>query len=458
MGEIIAPHSPTHERLVLGAILVGANGFELLLDCLHEKDFYPSQSAHARIFRTMCALRERGQTIDHLSVYDVMQADGTLEAIGGIAYLAGLADGLPRVAPLRQWAYTLREYSRRREIIARAELLRERALDLTSTTSEILDSAIGELGQVAVEDKQQSDDGISPFDADITLLSELRDEQQPKIYTGIRELDSMLGGFQAGELWIAAAATGVGKSLFVQQVRRLACARGFHSVVANAEMSAVHLQRRELARAAEVPQGKMRVAESITPEEFRRLVNASANDCKTCRLLCGELDIPRIRSYARFRKQQSALSLLIIDYDELVTVDGETENDQARILAREAKAIGMANQVPVILVSQLRKALAGEDLKRPTLQSIYGSGAKTKHATGVLLIDRPWVRELDGDETDATLFVLKNRDGRLGRIPCRFDIHRLEFFDGQGSRTTRLPSDPSLFRNPAVPREVENES
>lgn len=463
MGQVITaaalPSSQTHERWLLGAILCGAAGFETLLDFLREGDFYPSGNAHSKIFKTMCVLRDRGQVIDHLSVYDATRADGSLDAIGGIGYLAELADGIPRIAPLQQWARTLREHTRRREIIVAADLLRERANDPSVTTGELLDGAIEHFGDMAIEDKDKADDGISPFDADVALLTELRDDQRPRIFTGIQELDTMLGGFLPGELWIFAAATGIGKTLLAQQTRRRACARGYHTLFCSGEMSSTHLQRRELARAADVPQGKMRVPENITPDEFRRLVDASSRDCKVCRLLTGELTIPRIRSYARWRKTQGGLSLLIIDYDELVTVEGETENDQARILARAAKAIGMELDCPVILVSQLRKSLAGEDMKRPTLQSIYGSGAKTKHGTGVLLIDRPWVRDLEGDETDAQLFVLKNRDGRLGRIPCVFDVRTLEFSDGEkrmpvGKRNP--PMDPSLFRNPAEPREAED--
>ena len=117
----------------------------------------------------------------------------------------------------------------------------------------------------------------------------------------------------------------------------------------------------------------------------------------------------------------------------------------------------MELECPVILVSQLRKTPAGDDMKRPTLQSIYGSGAKTKHSTGVLLIDRPWQRDLEGDKTEAQVFVLKNRDGATGRIPCLFNIHTLEFSDGEAKKPVKKnpPMDTSLFRNPAEPREVE---
>jgi replicative DNA helicase len=450
------PSSPTHERWLLGAILMTCTGFEGLFDFLREDDFYPPSGPNAQIFRAMRELRDRGLVVDLLSLDELLRGDGVLESIGGTGYLAALADGIPRLAPLMQWGRALREHTTRRRIIVLADLMRERAFGMDGTT-EVLECAIEKLSGLSIAGKEERDEGTSPFDADSALLSELRDDQRPRIFSGIESLDSMLGGFLPGELWILASSTGVGKTLLAQQTRRRACARGYHTVFCSGEMSPTHLQRRELARAAEVPQGKMRTPENITPEEFTRLIDASARDCKACRLLTGELTIPRIRSYARWRKAQGGLSLLIIDYDELVTVEGDTENDQARILARAAKSIGMELDCPVLLVSQLRKVLAGEDMKRPTLQSIYGSGAKTKHSTGVLLVDRPFVRELEGDETNGQLFVLKNRDGRMGRIPCVFDVHRLEFSDGEKStsRKRKPPLDASLFHHPAEPREVE---
>lgn len=431
MGEIERPlpRSEMHERWVLGAILSASNEHDALFDFLRPEDFYPLGSPHAKIFKCMLALRDRGQVSDLLSVHDALLAEGGLEPIGGIAYLAGLADGIPKVAPVRQWAGTLREYARHREIIAITDSLKERAFDGSESSAELLDSGIDRLSTMARELDGDTDDGATYRDAAANLLTELRDDARPRIFTGVNTLDKTLGGLLPGELWIFAAATGVGKTVLAQQTRRRACADGHHVLYASGEMKATHLQRRELAARAGLPQGKMRRPDAITEDEFSRLIQAGGEQCNVCRILDGELDLLRIRRAARRMKARADLSLVVIDYDESIAVEGENEIEEQRNLARAAKSLGMELDCAVILVSQLRKALAGEDVKRPTLQSIYGSGAKTKHSTGVLLVDRPYVRELVGDETDAQLFVLKNRDGRLGRIPCRFDVRKLEFFD-----------------------------
>lgn len=421
------PHSANHERWVLGAILSASGDHAAVCELLRPESFFLEPNRN--VFRAIQALKGRGQVPDLLSVYSALSENGGLEATGGIEYLASLADGIPRIAPVMQWAKAVVEHARRREIIAEADVIQQKAYQGEEQSAELLDNGIDRLSTIARKLDDEADDGSTYKTAATNLLGELREAAPTRIFTGIGTLDRMLGGLFPGELWIFAAATGVGKTVLAQQTRRRSCRDGHHVLYASAEMKATHLQRRELATQANLPQGKMRRPDAITDEEFDRLVEAAAGQCDVCRILDGELELSRIRRAARRMKGRTALSLVVIDYDELVTVEGDTENDQQRNLARAAKSLGRELDCAVILVSQLRKPLAGEDVKRPTLQSIYGSGAKTKHYTGVLLVDRPWVRQLKGDETDAQLFVLKNRDGRLGRIPCRFDIKRLEFLD-----------------------------
>jgi replicative DNA helicase len=148
-------------------------------------------------------------------------------------------------------------------------------------------------------------------------------------------------------------------------------------------------------------------------------------------------------------KKLSGLDLLILDYDELIEAPGKDEFDQQRNLTRAAKSLGMELKCAVILISQLRKALSGEDVAKPTLQRVYGSGAKTKHASIVILADRKYVRELEGDETEAQIFILKNRDGRTGRVRAKFDIRKLRFNDAPES------TDAAVWSHPSEPREAE---
>ena len=126
-------------------------------------------------------------------------------------------------------------------------------------------------------------------------------------------------------------------------------------------------------------------------------------------------------------KAGSGIALVVIDYDELVQAEGRDEFERQSNLVRDAKLLAVELACPVILISQLRKLLQGEDRKRPTLQRLYGSGSKAKHPHLVLYVDRPYVQDLTGDETAARICVLKNRDGRLGALDVIFNVHTLRF-------------------------------
>jgi replicative DNA helicase len=192
-------------------------------------------------------------------------------------------------------------------------------------------------------------------------------------------------------------------------------------------MRAQHLIAREMATEAGVEHWKMRRPERITPDETSALLEAASHECANCKILDGELSFARIRRVARQMKSRTGIDLVIVDYDELVEAPGESEWDQQRYIARAGKSLATELKCPVILISQLRKSLQGEDRKRPTLQRLYGSGAKAKHSSIVIYVDRPYVQELAGDETEARIVVAKNRDGKVGAIEARFNVRTLRF-------------------------------
>lgn len=420
------PAAPEAERLVLGAILSSVEGADTCFDVLRPEDFFVD--VNRRVFVAAQSIRETGKTPDLLGVHDHLGGDQKLQDAGGIGYIASLTDGLPRVAPVGEWAKRIRDTARLRDFIKAAESWRDRAFHPTEDPSQLLDGAIEEFSTLAREIEGDTDDGATYHDAAARLMEELcEDSKCPKVFTGIDHLDKITGGFRAGEMVVVTAETGTGKTIFAQQARRRACLDGRHSLFASGEMLAPHLLRRTLAAEANVPPGLMRRRDRLSDSDFASLVTAANHQCKLCRILDGELDLARIRRAARRMKARTGLDLVVIDYDELVSAPGATEFEQQSNLARAAKSMAMELSCVVILVSQLRKPLAGEEAKRPTLARLYGSSTKTKFASVVLLVDRPYVRELEGDETGAQVFVLKNRDGRVGRIPCRFDVRKLRF-------------------------------
>ena len=291
------------------------------------------------------------------------------------------------------------------------------------------------------------DDGTPYFDSASEALSTAREGARLKIYTDIPKLDAWTGGFREGELIVLTAETGTGKSLFAAQIRARACRDGYLALFCSGEMSRAHLASRELATASGVTPIKMRRDDLLTEEDFEALVTAASHQCKKCRILDGELSLSRIRRAARKMKARTGLDLLILDYDELIEAEGKTEFEQQRVIARAAKSMAQELHCAVILISQLRKTTQGEDAGKPTLQRLYGNAAKQKFASFIVLADRPYARELEGDEKEAELQLLKSRDGKTGRIKATFNVKSLRFEEAR--------EEAGVWRDRTQPHESE---
>jgi replicative DNA helicase len=421
------PHDDYIERAVLGAIISEHPQAGELVDTMRQDDFFDQR--HQRIFAQAQELRESGQSVGLLNLHDGLSRRGQLECSGGTDYVACLADGVHRGGDLLHGAGSLRRMATLRAIARSADQLKSLALEPGRDAEQLLNSAIERLSNLARDLAALDDDGTTYFDAATQKLAELREGARLKILTDIDRLDQWTGGFREGELIVLTAETGTGKSLAAGQIRAKACRDGYRALFCSGEMTAAHLAGRELAPAANVTPHKMRREDLLTEAEFFALIEAASHQCRRCRILDGQLDVPRIRKVARRMKAHGGLDLVILDHDELIDAPGSNEFEQQKYIARFAKSLAVELKCVVILISQLRKTLSGEDAAKPTLQRLYGSGAKQKHASYIILADRPYVRELQGDEKQASLWVLKSRDGKTGRIKATFNVKTLRFDD-----------------------------
>jgi replicative DNA helicase len=423
--EKTLPHDDLMERSLIGAILSGHKQTMEVLDVLKPQDFFDDQ--HRRILAAILKLHAAGDRPNLLAVHDELARSGEIEVVGGTSYIASLLDGIALQSDIVYILRGLRRMASFRQMIYIGENIKQLAFEQSGSVDSLLDSAIEQFSDLARDIESADDDGTPYFDSASEALCLARQGARLKIYTDVDKLDQWTGGFREGELVVLTAETGTGKSLFAAQIRARACRDGYLALFCSGEMSRTHLASRELATASGVMPLKMRREDLFTKEDFEALVAAAAHQCKKCRILDGELSVPRIRRAARKMKARAGLDLLILDYDELIEAEGKTEFEQQRVIARVAKSMAQELHCVVILVSQLRKTTQGEAAGKPTLQRLYGSAAKQKFASFIILADRPYVRELEGDEKQAELQLLKSRDGKTGRIKASFDVKSLRF-------------------------------
>lgn len=418
------PSDSYAERTVLGAMILESQGHGENYELLTPEEFFDSR--HKVVFSMLREMWERNVGPGLPVLFGELQQSKKLEEAGGVGYLSTLIDGIPAKLDLPQHRAKLKEFRARREVAALCEAIRNLVLETPGSPSELIDTLL-ERGAAIGKSAESEDRGDTYKEAATSLLFNNSVGEQIRVHTGIRSVDEMTGGFRSGELIVYTAETGVGKTFFALQTGKYACRAGHHVLYCSGEMQSEHLMGRVISSDANVDYYKIRRPELLTPEETAELVRSASGQCSSCRILDGELTLSRIRLAARTMSSNKELGIIIVDYDELVEVRGKDEWEQQRILTRSMKSLGMEIGVPVIMVSQLRKPLDDKDKKKPTLARLYGSGSKSKHASIVIHVDRPFVRELTGDETEAKIFILKSRDGRMGMTECRFNIRTLCF-------------------------------
>jgi replicative DNA helicase len=416
------PNDPQSEKIVLAALMQGHPQASEMFDTLDPKQFFDAR--HGNAFKELHRLFEEGKPHDLAALAAEIQDEGKEELVGGMPYLCTI-DDISTVAD--NPAFHMDRIIRLMQLRSLAHAFDEgyrKAMTRNASPSDVADSFIETVSQISRYAEHSA--AKTDLDASKNLLASFdRKLGNRRIFVGIPKVDEATCGFRDGELVIFTAAPGAGKTFLALQTKREACRRGNHGLFCSAEMTAEHLIGRMLAGESAVSYSKIRWPERLTNEETRAIIETAAKQCQECRTIDGELSLPRIRMEARKMK---GISVLYVDYDELVEVKGaHDEWEEQRTLVRSLKSLAKELSIPVILVSQLRKPPRQDRASMPTLADLYGSGAKMKHSSFVLYVDRPFVRTLKGDETEAKIVLLKSRDGQMGIVRCWFNIRTLRF-------------------------------
>src|SRR5919201_1012286 len=213
------PHNLDAERSVLGAILIRNEAFNDAAELIDSRDFF--RDAHRRIFDKMVALSERGNAIDFVTLKEELARAGELEEVGGPAYIASLADGVPRSANVDYYARIVKEKSTLRSLIHSATKIITEAYEAEQEPDLLLDEAERAIFAIA-EDRIRA--GFVPLrdlvQSSFTTIEKLQQHKGALtgVPSGFADLDQLTSGFQRGDLIIVAARPSMGKTSFVLNV------------------------------------------------------------------------------------------------------------------------------------------------------------------------------------------------------------------------------------------------
>ena len=425
-SERTLPHNLEAERSVLGAIIVHNDAFNVAAELIDSKDFF--RDAHGHVFDTMVGLNERGQAIDLVTLKDELIRSGHLEKVGGAAYIAALADGVPRSTNVEHYARIVKERATLRNLIGSANRIVGMAYKAEQDADTLLDQAEQEIFAIA-EDRIHT--GFVPLKdlvADgFTTIEKLQEQKGlvTGVPSGFSDIDKLTSGFQSADLVLVAGRPSMGKTSFVLNIAQyvgLKTARsvGFFSL----EMSKEQLFIRMLTAEAEIDAQRFRGG-YLTEQDYEKIstVLGRLSEAKVFIDDSFGMGVLEMRAKARRLKAEHGLDLLVVDYLQLMQGRGRFDNrtQELAAISRSLKALAKELDVPVIALSQLSRAPESRSDRRPQLSDLRESGALEQDADLVMFIFREEHYDpTPENENLAELIIGKQRNGPTGTVKLAF--------------------------------------
>jgi replicative DNA helicase len=421
------PSNVDAERSLLGSILVNNENYYRVVESLRPEDFY--LDSHRVIFRNMTGLMENSRAIDLITLQDELLRNSSLESSGGIGYLSGLLDGIPHLVNIDHYIEIVRDKALLRQMINSASKMIAECFDQAEPADAILDQAEQALFNLSEKRTKSGFVSVQEMEEDAQrLLTKLYEDKEmiTGVPTGFTDLDRMTSGFQPGDLVILAARPSMGKTALALNVaQHVALKRSLPCGIFSLEMSKQQLLMRFLCAESLVDAHKVRTG-YIGKDDFRQLIDALGVVTRAPLYIddSSSLTIMEMRAKARRLKAEHGLSLLIVDYLQLMSGYGRVENRVQEIsgISRGLKALAKELEVPVIALSQLSRAPEQrQGDHRPQLSDLRESGSIEQDADVVLFIYREEVYKRDEEnEGKADLIISKQRNGPIGTVKLAF--------------------------------------
>ncbi len=426
------PVSMEAERSILGAILLDNSLYDQAAEHLTPDDF--SLDAHRRVYSRMRDLQESGRPVDMITLVEELDRHKEVEAIGGVAYLSSLIDGVPDRPSIEHYVRIVRNKALLRGLINLAQNAIAEAIEHSDEAEEVLGRAEQAIFQLSENRIGQGFMNIpSIIKASFGSLEELyaRGQEITGLATHYTQLDKLTSGLQPSDLIIIAARPSMGKTALAMNIAENAAVLDGKVVgVFSLEMSREALLMRMLASHAQVDSKDLRQG-FLTKDDMRKLTRAT-EQLSQSKLFIDDspgISVSEMRAKARRLRQTEGLDLLIVDYLQLmsaVPIGGkrfENRTQEVSAISRGLKALAKELKVPVIALSQLSRApeSRGGD-HRPQLSDLRESGSIEQDADVVAFIFREEVYKKDDPDLDgiAELIVAKQRNGPTDMIKMAF--------------------------------------
>jgi replicative DNA helicase len=429
------PHSDDAEAAVLGACLLVPAAVDTALLLLRREDFF--RGFHQRVFESVKELHDRSLPVDLVTVQDWLASRGLLEMGGGVAALAGLTDKVASAANIEAYARLVKEKSKLRRLISVCAQISQDCYTNTENAAQVVDSAENQVLDVGREEGIQAAERIEKL---MMGAIETIEKYRKKggvvtgLETGFRDIDELTAGMHPGQLIVAAGRPGSGKTAFALNIAsHVALNLGKPVVIYSLEMTKQELLFRLLCSTGSVDSGKLRRGR-LENHEMGRLVNAATNLTKAPLYIndTSRLDVQSLRSSVRRMVKEEGVGLVMVDYLQLMHVEGMEKPDRVRevtMISGALKSLAKEMNIPILVASQLNRGVenrqGAKTDSKPRLSDLRESGSIEQDADVVMLIHRKILQPSDeagAGEPDNTadVIIAKQRSGPTGEVSLVF--------------------------------------
>ena len=432
------PQNLEAEQSVLGSILLDNEVYAQIEGTLQAEHFY--KESHRKIWRACERLFRRNEPMDLVTLTEELRQTGELEAVGSVPYLIGLADSVPTAAYAESYARIVAEKAVLRDLISASGSIMQTAYDQALPLEQILDKAESGIFELSSNKRTHAFEGMPSLVADsFAQINELFTNPDPitGLRTGFKELDNMTAGLQPSSLNVLAARPSMGKTALALTIGQSVALREGKAVgIFNLEMSAIQLVMRMLCSEARVDMSRVRNGQ-LSDRDFQRLADTAGklSDTKIFIDDAADMTVMELRSRSRRLMAEHDLGLIVIDYLQLMqgtSRSGGGENRQQEIsnISRGLKLLARELDIPVLVLSQLSRAVESRPNKRPMLSDLRESGAIEQDADLVMFIYRDDYYDPHSEKQGIAEIILgKQRNGPVGTVELQFHNAHVRFND-----------------------------
>jgi replicative DNA helicase len=445
--ERIPPHDETAEMGVLGSMLSDAHAAGVGVELLVAEDFYLPR--HQVLFALLAELHQQQPDLDPVFVRSELERRGLVERVGGRETLGRLIEGTPTPANIERYCRIVRDRALERSLLqAAGQIIQitqrpepgETSQDLVQRAEELIFKiADTRSGNEPVSIQSVLNQVLDEAERHVQARREGRELPSPALPTGFADLDRkyLAGGMWPGEVVIVAARPGGGKTtLGINVALNVACrppekakAVGLFSM----EMPKEQISKNMLCREARISSTKMRTY--AFDEDDYATVKQAAVALKAAPIFIDDtpgLRPNELRERARRLRHRENISLVVIDYLQLMQPGGRHDNREQAVadLSRQVKQLARELKIPVVLLSQLRRAPPEREGQPPTISDLRESGAIEQDADVIIMLHQSLDRETGTrNQRDIKAIIQKNRNGPIGPVDLSYFPDHFRFAD-----------------------------